>query len=92
VTLARFAKKRDSNESVIVQALEKAGAVVFKLDRPVDLLVGYGGLWRVLEVKRPKGAVGEGQEAFMRLAASKGLPAYVVRSPEDALQAVGARH
>ena len=92
MTLARFAKRRDSNEAEVVAALEAAGAVVCRLDRPVDLLVGCNGLWTVLEVKRPKGGLRDGQEAFLRLAASRGLPAYVVFSAEDALRAVGATH
>ena len=92
MSLARYAKKRDSNEREIVDALRAAGALVCPLDRPVDLLVGHGGLWRVLEVKRPKGAVGAGQEAFMALAASQGLPAHVVRSADEALAVIGLTH
>jgi hypothetical protein len=90
VTLARFAKRRDSNESAIFDALRKAGAVVYALDRPVDALVGWNGRWVVLEIKRPKGAVGERQAAFMDDCKAKHLPAMVVRTPEDALQAIGA--
>lgn len=90
MSLARYAKKRDANEADLVTALEAAGAVVYKLDRPVDLLVGWNGRWTLLEVKRPKGAVGDAQAAFMHLAGCKGLPAAIVRTAEDALHAIGA--
>lgn len=92
MSLSRYAKKRDGNEAEIVRALRAAGALVFPLDRPVDLLVGWNGRWWLLEVKRPEGAVGSGQAEFMRQAASEGLPAAIVRSAEDALQAIGAIH
>ena len=90
MTLARFAKKRDANEAEIVQALREAGALVHPLDRPVDLLVGFRGAWTLLEVKRPKGAVGEQQAIFMAICEDRKLPAAVVRSPGEALEAIGA--
>lgn len=90
MSLARFAKKRDANEAEIVQALRTVGAVVYPLDRPVDLLVGFHGRWVLLEVKRPQGVVGDGQAKFIAEARVKNLPAYVVRSGTDALEAVGA--
>lgn len=90
MTIARFAKRRDVNEAEIVAALRKAGVLVHALDRPVDLLCGFSGRWTVLEVKRPKGAVGEQQAAFIASCHGLNLPAAVVRTAEDALQAVGA--
>ena len=50
------AKKRDANEPAIIKALEAAGASVVQLDKPVDLLVGYGGRTILLEVKNIDGA------------------------------------
>ena len=46
--------KRDDNEKEIVEALEKAGATVFRLDQPTDLLVGYHGSNILIEVKDGK--------------------------------------
>lgn len=44
-------KRRDANEQEIVDALRKAGASVYRLHEPVDLLVGYGGENLLMEVK-----------------------------------------
>ena len=80
------------NEAPIVDALRKAGCVVVTLDRPCDLLVGSGGVWRCLEVKRPDGRVRASQWAFIQDCTAHNLPAYIVRTVEDALQAVGLKH
>ena len=52
--MRRFSEARDSNESEIVKALNRAGATVQKLSggngRP-DLLVGSGGQMWLMEVK-----------------------------------------
>jgi hypothetical protein len=37
----RYASRRDANETEIVAALRKAGAYVWVIGLPVDLLVGY---------------------------------------------------
>lgn len=87
MSLARYAKKRDGNEAPIVQALRKAGATVWLLDRPVDLLVGYGGRLTALEVKTDRGRLTDEQAAICQF---NDLPVYVVRTPEDALRAIGA--
>ena len=92
MSLARFAKKRDSNESVIVEALRKAGADVWLLDRPVDLLVGYNERLYGFEVKTENGRLTDQQETDLATCRRRNYPVFVVRSPEDALQAIGARH
>ncbi len=92
MSLNRYAKRRDANEAEIFDALRKAGALVIPLDRPCDALIGHGGIWRRLEVKRPDGAVGQAQADFMAEAQRRNLPAYVVRTVEDALQAIGSIH
>lgn len=56
--LSRYANQRDSNEKEIVQALERIGASVYRLDKPCDLLVGYRGVNWLIEVKLPKGPRG----------------------------------
>ena len=53
MALARYANRRDANEKEIVQALEAIGCTVWRLDEPVDLLVGRGARNWLLEVKDP---------------------------------------
>lgn len=86
----RRAAKRDANEPAIKAALRKVGATVVSLsieDVP-DLLVGFRGENFLLEVKMPKGELSEGQATWhMKW---NGYPVHVVRSEEEALQAIGA--
>jgi len=89
MTLARFAKKRDTSEPQIVQALRTAGCRVWQLDRPFDLLVGFSGRFTVLEVKTGKRKATSGQDDELRACRAGGLPVYLVRTVDDALQAVG---
>ena len=94
MSLYRRAAKRDLTEPAIVAALEAAGAHVWRLSLPLDLLVGLHGRFVLLEVKRE----GEkkprkdraAQTATIADCQRKGLPVYVVRTPEEALQAIGA--
>lgn len=48
---APFKAKRDASEPSIVDALQKAGATVIRLDDPFDLLVAYSGKLTLIEVK-----------------------------------------
>lgn len=54
------ARQRDVNEAEIVRALEAIGATVTRLNEAgvPDLLVGYQGKTKLLEVKRPLGPEG----------------------------------
>ena len=90
MSLARHAKRRDANEGEVIEALEAVGAVVYRLDRPVDLLVDFRKTWFVLEVKRPEGTVGDHQREFMATCRARGVPAAIVRSADEALCAIGA--
>ena len=90
MSLNRYARRRDGNEAAIVAALEAVGCQVERLDRPVDLLVGFRGQTYLMEVKDPKGRnrLQETQSAFLR--DWSGGPAVVVRNEEDALCSIGA--
>lgn len=80
------ARKRDANEQEIVDALVGIGAVVFRLSAPgcPDLLVGFRGTWRPMEVKSATGKLTPLQWG------SWGENAYpIVRSVSDALRAIG---
>jgi predicted amidohydrolase len=88
MSLSRYAKKRDVSEPDIVQALRSAGARVWQLDRPFDLLVGLRGRFVVLEVKTGKARTTDAQATELDACQAGGLPVFVVRTPEDAIQAV----
>ncbi len=102
----RRAKRRDANEAAIVEALEAAGAYVQRLDDSgggvPDLLVGYRGVTKLLEVKLPLGPRGgvhhhgkPGSSGDMTPAQVRwwadwcGEPPLVVRTPAEALAAIG---
>jgi hypothetical protein len=48
----RYAAKVDSNQDAIVSTLRAAGAYVWIIGLPVDLLVGYKGHTFLVEIKR----------------------------------------
>lgn len=52
MSLKRWAAKADVNQPEIVAALRKAGATVWHIGWPMDLLVGFNDRTLVLEVKR----------------------------------------
>jgi len=94
-----FAKRRDANEPQIIAALEAVGAKVVRLSDIglPDLLVGYSGETYLFEVKREAGPRGgtshsrltEDQELWWK--EWKGRTPVIVRTPEDALLALGVR-
>lgn len=97
----RRAAMRDEGEAAIVSALRRAGAFVWAVSAKglPDLLVGHRGAWTLLECKAPSGPRGGASADGQKLSPAQarffmdcelgGLPAYIVRSPEDALRAIG---
>ena len=83
MSLLRHNPKRDANEPEIVAALEAIGCDVHRLNKPVDLVVGYRGRTVLLEVKMPGGTLTSDQEKFFSLYRGE---AYVVRTPERAIE------
>lgn len=86
MSLNRFDARRDANEKPIVDTLLANGFDVYRLNKPVDLLV-----WRVngvsyllLEVKTATGRTTDEQDDFLRR--TVGLPRGVVRTAEEALE------
>ena len=87
----RHAARVDANQTAVISALEAAGAEVWVLGLPVDLLVKYRNRAMFMEVKdgnkppsaRKKTAL---QERFFEWAT--GLPIALVDSPEAALRAL----
>ena len=94
MSLHRRAAKRDTVEAEIVQALQKVGARVWRLsvDSLPDLLCGIGGRFVLLECKSTRRIRRDQarQTAAIAELQARNLPVYVVRSVDDALQAVGA--
>jgi hypothetical protein len=74
--------RSDINQPEIVDALRKAGVEVHVIDRPVDLLCGYGGRWVLLEVKTEKGTLTPDQDKFLE---SPQGPVFIVKTPEEAI-------
>jgi hypothetical protein len=84
----RHAKRTDANQEAIVKALRDAGAYVWVISLPVDLLVGYKGHTFLVEIKT---------DARKRLTALQadffenwsGSTLARVDSPEAALRMIG---
>jgi len=96
VSLQRYAKRRDTAESAIIQALEQAGFDVWQRDEP-DLFVRKSswapGIVQLLEVKTGRGkkltvALDKRQQAQRNFLEVTGTP--IVRTPCEALYAVGS--
>jgi hypothetical protein len=89
--MTRYALRRDTNESIIVEALREAGATVTIIGLPVDLLVMINGKFMFMEIKdgeklpsqRKKTKV---QEKFF--ADHPNCPVSLVDSVEAALRAL----
>lgn len=90
----RFAAKRDASEGPIVQALELSGWKVFKLSAPgwPDMMAARHGAVVFLEAKTKAWNKLNPLQVEMHLRLkSAGLRVCVVRTPTDALAAVGGR-
>ena len=63
----RYAARVDANQEQIVSALRAAGAYVFIIGLPVDLLVGYNNRTFLVEIKDgPKKKLTKLQEDFFK--------------------------
>ena len=85
MTLKRFATRRDATEPLILRALQAAGADYILLD-PFDVLVLFRGRLVMLECKTATGRKTRNQEILVE----RGWPVQFVRTPDEALQAIGA--
>lgn len=89
---ARNGGHPDTNQQPIVEALKKCGASVQSITRVghgcPDLLVGFRRRTFLLEVKSDTGQLDDFQVDWHR--EWRGLPVDVVRTPLEALQAIGA--
>jgi hypothetical protein len=91
MSLNRYAKRRDSNEGPIIQALEAAGFHVWQFDL-IDLAIRKDswapGMLQVLEVKRPGEKTRKSQTRQTNFLSATKAP--IVRTPLEALKAVGS--
>lgn len=84
--MAKYAYHRvDANAEAIWQAMEAAGASVYR-GGPLDGIVGIRGDNLLVEVKTAKGTLRPSQKSF--LARWKGQ-AFVIRTVEDGLKLLG---
>lgn len=87
VTFSRRQAKRDASEPEIIRALERCGFSVFRLNQPVDLLVGYRGKTWLVECKSGNKGYGkslnENQAEFN--AGWRGSKVIVLHSAQDAI-------
>ena len=84
----RRAARIDANQEAVVIALRAAGAYVWIISLPVDLLVGYKGHTFLVEIKDgPKKRLTALQEAFFAKWAGGTLVR--VDGPEAALRMIG---
>lgn len=83
----RRAAKRDNSEPEIVTALTQCGFSVYRLDRPVDLLLGFRGRTWIAECKTgTKGyakRLNDNQQSFSD--AWRGSKVVVLTSAQDAI-------
>jgi len=80
----RYALRVDANQMQIVSALLAAGYTVQVIGKPVDLLIGKGGRWMMMEIKSKGGTKTKFQKDFFERWA--GYPLSLVDSPEAALR------
>jgi len=84
----RRAARIDANQAQIIEALRAAGAYVWIIGLPVDLLVGYKGHTFLVEIKDgPKKRLTKLQKAFFAKWAGGTLVR--VDGPEAALRMIG---
>jgi hypothetical protein len=84
----RYAARVDANQAQIVSALRGAGAYVWIIGLPVDLLVGYNNQTFLVEIKDgPKKSLTRLQQDFFGNWVGGSL--HRIDSPNDALRMIG---
>lgn len=86
----------DTTAPAIIEELQKYGYVIYRIGRPVDLLITHPSwplnTWKLLEAKSPSGReaklkLRKDQEDQQKFCAEHGVP-YAI-SPLEALHAIG---
>lgn len=91
MSLNAFARARDANEPEIIEALEAVGCVVTRMAAKgvPDLLVGFRGKTKLLEVKRADKKIKLTDDQVKWFDAWKGEQPIIVQTIADALRAIG---
>lgn len=86
--LRKYNAKRDKNEPAIVNAFKSMGCLVFRLDRPFDMLVyvykSLSDRLLLVEVKAENRPLNDAQREFV----DAGWPVHVIRSEDEAINLV----
>lgn len=87
MSLNRYAKKRDAAEPEVVSTLQQCGFSVERLDKPVDLLIGFRGKTFLVEVKSSAKGYGKSLNRNQQDFSDKwrGTPVVILRSAQDAM-------
>ncbi len=84
MSILRRNPRVDSNQPVIVRELRDRGALVVVLGQPVDLLVGYGGEWCLVEVKAgPRSKIRPSQQKFLDQCREHQVPCFLIDDLDD---------
>lgn len=76
------ARRTDANHTQMVEALRAEGCTVWPLNDIVDVLIGYGGLTMLGEIKDGDKPLKKGRQAKFHATWTGGV--YLLRRPEDA--------
>ena len=87
MSLNRWDKRTDANERDIIRAMERIGAKIYRIAKPLDLLVTFRQRTLLMECKTDKGVLTKAQEDFL---ASWPGEAHIVRSVDEAITALGS--
>lgn len=95
MSLHRVDRRTDRNQTEIVKALRRVGALVWIIASPCDLLVGFLGRFLTMEVKdgaKPPSArrLTKAEVEYELLCRAARLPHYIVTNVEEALEALTA--
>ena len=87
----RYAARVDANQAAIIKALRDAGAYVYIIGLPVDLLVGYNNHTWLMELKNgPRKRLTKLQQDFFDNWTGGTLCR--IDGPEAALRIIGVKH
>jgi hypothetical protein len=83
MSLSRFAKRRDANDSELVKIARQMGAQLWPLDTPCDYLLLWRQRWYPVEIKVKKGTYTDAQKTFRTNVFAAGGAILTWRSSED---------
>ena len=86
----RYAAKRDSNESELLEVVRAFGAA-WVTAPPLDGWVCWRERWIPVEIKSEKGKYTESQVKFLAQCRERNAPVWTWREPRDVFESLGAR-